>query len=173
MLSVAVGVAIGFAVGAITMRAAIAQRRAADPDARAILGLLYELYYLARADGCAALDAQAASWQTSPVFRRFPSIGDDEVVRAFIVDALRLLVDKPADETLDRELTAAMRALRRRDVAPRSTRTIECIRRSVLSMSRGVPVRSAAPDAPRGPGNLTRALARLARPIERSVRPPS
>src|SRR6476469_5313993 len=113
MTSVVTGVAIGFAVGAIAMRAVEARRRGREPDARAILGLLYELYYLARADGCAALEAQAASWQTSPIFRRFPSIGDDAVVRAFLVDALRLLVEKPADEALDHELTAAMRAIRR------------------------------------------------------------
>jgi hypothetical protein len=179
MMSMIGGAAIGSAIGFAVARMLEQRRQRLEPDARAILGLLYELYYLARADGVPALEAEVARWDTSPVFRRFPSVADDEQVRAFLIVALRLLVEHGGDEGLDLRLTEAVRAQRPRkddadrDASERRARTIDCVRRSVLSMSRGVPVKSATADGARGPGSLTRALARLARPVKRPVAAPA
>ena len=139
----AIGFVAGLVVGAIGARAAADRERRRKPDGLAILALLYELFNVARADGRDAVEWHVRRWRDSEIFRRHPLIAGDQIVREFVRDALVLLVEHAGDRGLDRMLTDLLRAHRHRAVPSnraaraRRARTLDCIRRSVLSMSHG------------------------------------
>ncbi len=120
----------------------VARRLDRDPQTRALLALQYELFTVVRW-GRAPLEAHAADWRNSPIFSRYPTLASDDVMRTYLVDALLLLVDEVAPHDLDELLRASMRIARRhksasRRDARRRGRLLECIRRSVVAMRRGI-----------------------------------
>lgn len=120
----------------------VARRLDRDPQTRALLALQYELFTVVRW-GRAPLEAHAADWRNSPIFSRYPTLASDDVMRTYLIDALLLLVDEVAPHDLDELLRASMRIARRhkpasRRDARRQLRLLECIRRSVVAMRRGV-----------------------------------
>ena len=142
MIGILLAATIGMAGGIALSRGVAAHARRAEPDGRALVALSYELWNLARDEGKASVEAHAAAWQTSALFARFPSIASDEVVRAFLVDAILLLDDRDARDDLERMIDVALRFHRKtpppgdRTAARRRERTLVAIRRGVRAMRR-------------------------------------
>jgi len=169
------GIGIGVVAGAIIGRFLAQRVRTSGKDDRALLALEYELFTVAREHGRNALEAHAADWRGSPIFRRYPTIARDEVVRAYLIDALLLLADDAHAEDLDQLLSASLRIMRKRRHDGRSperrNKTLESIRRSVLAMRRGAtPVAAVRRgrdvlDVKPATCDITRALVELSRPV--------
>jgi len=170
MLGIGVGVVTGMIVG----RWLAHRLRTSDRDGRALIALEHELYLVAREHGRSALEAHAADWRGSAIFRRYPAIARDEVVRAYLVDALVLLADDNHAHDLDQLLSASLRIMRKRRHdgrdPERRNKTLETIRRNVLAMRRGgTPVgagrhRRDTYDVKPSATDFTRALVELSRP---------
>ncbi|HTJ47417.1 MAG TPA: hypothetical protein VL463_35200 [Kofleriaceae bacterium] len=147
----------GVAAGIIIVRTRRASR--SQPDGKSLLALLNELFDVARDDGRRGLEKHAADWRASSIFRRYPSIANDAVVRSFLLDALFALGDHTTAAELDHQLSSSLRVHRKKPIAgdkrdaSRRERTLEHIRRSTLSMSRI-----------RAPRRISHALMRLHRP---------
>lgn len=146
-----IGIGIGMLLGIALSRVAAIVARRDQPDGRALIALTYELWNVARGEGHAAVEAHASAWRTSSLFRRFPSLAADDVVRAFLVDAILLLADRDAAADLDHALDAALRTHRKspapagRAAARRRALTLDAIRRGVRAMSRTSAPAAAAP----------------------------
>ena len=123
--------------GALAIALRRARRLDHDPPMRALLSLQYELFGLASANGRSALEEHARDWRTSKIFSRYPSIASDDIIRTFLIDAMRLLVDDANSKDLDHLLSASLRIARRRGASWRQLRSLECIRRGTLATSRG------------------------------------
>ena len=116
-------------------------RAGCHPEMRALLALEYELFAFGHVRGWNALETHVVDWRGSKIFSKYPSIASDEVIRTFLIDALRLLIDNANPKDLDQLLLASLRivcsrASADRRVARYQLRSLECIRRSVLAMRR-------------------------------------
>ena len=158
---------LGLVIGSALGRWSATLRQGDRSAARALLALQYELVAEMRDGGRAALDAHANDWKASPIFRRYPSIAEDAVIREYLVEALRLLADDPEAGELDRQLSAALRTARKRSGTARGAgkrdRVLDSIRRNVLQMRRtAAPSSRIALDDKASTQDITRAKVELA-----------
>jgi flagellar motor component MotA len=168
--------ALGVALGLALSRVITTRGKKHQGENRALLALQYELFTVVRDAGREALDAHASDWKTSPIFRRYPSISGDDVIRTYLVDALLLLADDANATDLDQLLSASLRIARKRRPArdkaeaTRRNRMLESIRRSALAMRHGASPVSAVRsgrkllDEKPSTQDITRAMVEITRP---------